>query len=171
MARLDIGVISSSPKWTIPWKVVGALALVGGIWGFIWHEYRQFHPAPSSLAPAPPKAVAKRPDGLPAYVDKLGLSGEQQKKIAAAAAATTSPAVVRREFQKILTPAQQKQFADLRAEEQAARRLQKQKAEARRARLLPGGDAAAAKSGDEAIRLQREARAKAAAAATQAAQK
>ena len=162
MARLEIKDYSSRPSWGVPWKLAGVVVIIGGIWAYVWYQYEQYFPKPSLITETARRPAPRRStDAMAGLVDKLNLTPDQKKQLEAAQKTTTSPAVLRRELTKMLSPDQKITLEAIRAEQVAARTLQKEKNAQRKNRLLPGTDAEVARKGEEMIRQQREQRLKA----------
>lgn len=163
MARLDVGVTRSQPKFQVPWKVVLLVCTILGIWGFIAYKYVQYRvPTRTVLKASKKTAVAKppvpKPDRLVQQMTAgLALTAEQKQQLSELAKTTTSPKELRVAAMKILTPEQRKLLRE-RQEELRRRRADAQTTRQQRLAKYYGSEADYARRADAAIRQQRQQR-------------
>lgn len=139
MPRIESGG-SSGEGWSIPWRAVLLVALIGGSIWYGWRQYARLHPDIPRRVPGrvlnqqrqryDPKNVTA---GMKPYMDKIQLSDEQKKKIESAAKESTNALTFRRKAMQVLTEDQRKQVRDMQAKVAAERKNRQDEAKARKA--------------------------------------
>jgi hypothetical protein len=165
--RLDTRVASSaSPHFQIPWKALGLLVIIAGIWGYVAYKYVQYRVPNRTVAAVRPsrqqprKTLAAKDakgDIVKEFGKELELSPEQQEQLGKIAATTTSPREMRRAALKILSPEQRQKLAE-KQKELARQRAEAKKQREERMRKYYGNDVEYARQANKAIAEQRAAR-------------
>lgn len=164
MPSLNSHSTSSGEGWSIPWKAVISVVLIGCAGYYTWYQYERLHPKPPARPEVrkPPTQQELLNRNLQGILVKLDLTEEQKKKLAALESTTTDPVQMRRQATRLLTPEQRKRAAELRKEAQAAALLKRQERQERQKRMMPGPDLQYAQEANKRMQAERQARKKAA---------
>jgi hypothetical protein len=153
---------SSGEGFSIPWRGVALVAIIGGSIWYGVHQYARLHPDIPRAVPGrvlnrqrpkyDPKSVLA---GMKPFMEKVNLTADQKEKLEAAAAESTNTVAFRRKAMQVLTEEQRKQVRSIQETVTAERRKRQGSADA------AGNQAAAEKGREERVRREREERRKA----------